>query len=154
MCEGPVGRLKYLGWGQFKLGKKLLFKKTKVGLIAGGSGLTPMYAIALASFLLDDGLDIKFLYSNKTKDDIMCQDLLETLAAKNPNNFKLFHTLTRHSAQKHGQWQGLTGRITYDMLKQCGFPLPADDGLILVCGPKGLHKTVESICASNGYVKG
>ncbi len=50
-----------------------LQEKKKVGLIAGGSGITPMLSIAQASLLADDGLEINFVYSNKTKDDILCK---------------------------------------------------------------------------------
>ena len=49
----------------------------------------------------------------------------------NPDNFKLFHTLTRHDDGQHGDWDGLRGRVSWEMLQQCGFPEPADDVLIL-----------------------
>jgi len=44
--EGPIGKLKYNGYGNFDKSKKRLPKKTHVGLIAAGSGITPMLAIA------------------------------------------------------------------------------------------------------------
>jgi len=72
-CGGPVGKICYRGWGQFDYLKKPFgHKKMKVGLLAAGSGFTPMYAIAQASCLADDGVDITFLFANKTKDDIFC----------------------------------------------------------------------------------
>jgi len=40
--EGPKGLLNYHGSGNFTL-KKVPVKKTKVGMIAGGSGITPCY---------------------------------------------------------------------------------------------------------------
>ena len=40
--EGPKGMLFYYGSGNFELRKKPITKK-KVGLIAGGSGITPCY---------------------------------------------------------------------------------------------------------------
>ena len=70
---GPFGNMKYEGWGVFKLKGVPLHEKKKVGLIAGGSGITPMLSIAQASLLADDGLEINFVYSNKTKDDILCK---------------------------------------------------------------------------------
>jgi cytochrome-b5 reductase len=52
MCEGPIGRLRYLGGGDFKLLKNpVAGKRTKIGLIAGGTGITPMFSIAQASSL-------------------------------------------------------------------------------------------------------
>lgn len=47
----------------------------------------------------------------------------------------MFHTLTRHDQSKDGEWNGLQGRVTYDMFKDCGFPEAADDVFIAVCGP-------------------
>jgi len=40
------------------------------------------------------------------------------------------------------------------MLQQCGFPKPADDTLILTCGPKGLEEAVHDILKKNGYSEG
>ena len=108
---------KYLGWGKVVYKKKEVeHKKMRLGLIAGGTGITPMYSIALASSLAKDGVKIWFLFSNKTKDDILCKDQLDELAKINPDNFKLFHTLTRHDEGKHGAWDGLTGRVSWEML--------------------------------------
>lgn len=38
--EGPKGLLEYKGFGNFVIKKKAV-KKTKIGLIAGGTGITP-----------------------------------------------------------------------------------------------------------------
>ena len=70
--EGPIGKLKYHGYGIFEKSKKQMKKKENVGLIAGGTGLTPLLSIAQASSMAKDGLKIKFLYCNKTREDIMC----------------------------------------------------------------------------------
>jgi ferredoxin-NADP reductase len=72
LCEGPVGLIKYHGYGDFVWKKDALMKKKRVGLVAGGSGITPLLSLALASSFAKDGLEITMIYSNKTKDDIMC----------------------------------------------------------------------------------
>ena len=41
--EGPKGRLAYDGRGQFQIMKKKIAGKTKLGMIAGGTGITPCY---------------------------------------------------------------------------------------------------------------
>ena len=47
LVAGPVGMIRYLGAGQFQYKKDLVAdKKTKICLIAGGSGITPLYSIA------------------------------------------------------------------------------------------------------------
>jgi len=41
--EGPKGRLQYEGFGDFQILKNRLTGKTKIGCIAGGTGITPAY---------------------------------------------------------------------------------------------------------------
>ena len=43
--EGPKGLLSYIGNGNFLIKNKPV-KKTKIGMIAGGTGLTPIYQVA------------------------------------------------------------------------------------------------------------
>ena len=151
-CEGPVGMIKYLGFGKFQFMKNMLeHTKTKIGLVAGGSGITPMYSIAQASALANDGVKVTFLYTNKSKNDILCRDQLDQLAKH--ENVKVFHTLTRHQ-EADGEWDGLTGRVSLQMLKQCGFPEPADDVYIAFCGPNQMYGTMKEILVEGGYVSG
>jgi NAD(P)H-flavin reductase len=155
MCEGPIGKVRYFGNGSFyHLKKEIPHKKTKVALIAGGTGLTPMFSIAQAAVHSKDELDITFLYSNKTKDDILCLDEIEALNKLAPEQFKVHHTLTRHDDSKHGEWNGMTGRVTKEMLTQCGFPSPADDVLILSCGNAGFGECIKEVLKEMGYVEG
>ena len=110
-----------------------------------------MYAIALASCLAQDGLEITFLFSNKTKEDILCKNELDELCRINPDKFKLYHTLTRHDESKHGSMEGLTGRVSQEMLQQCGFPKPADDVFIATCGPAAFNQHIRTFLLEAGY---
>jgi len=93
------------------------------------------------------------LYSNKTKDDILAKAELDELVKMNPDNFKLYHTLTRHDDARDGEWDGLRGRITAEQIKQCGFPEPSPETLICYCGSAGFNKTVEDVLGKLGYDK-
>lgn len=153
MVEGPVGKTRYLGAGQFQYFRNLVKdKKTKICLIAGGSGIAPLYSIALASCLAKEGYEVRFLFSNKTKGDILCEKELNELVEMCPDTFKLFHTLTRHDDSKHGEWKGLTGRVSWKMLQQCGFPAAADNVFIASCGPAGFKDGIAGFLRPNGYV--
>eukprot|EP00435_Cladocopium_sp_Y103_P068288 s219_g31.t1 len=65
----------------------------------GGTGLTPCY--------------LRFLYANRTPDDILARDILEELAAKHPDRFVLTLTVDRiaseeaknESAHQENDWQ-------------------------------------------------
>ena len=74
--EGPVGRMTYQGNGTFKITGKDPMQKTKIGLIAGGSGLTPMLSVMDAMYRAKDTSIscVKMLYSNKTETDILCRE--------------------------------------------------------------------------------
>lgn len=80
LCEGPFGKLRYFGYGDFHYMKKQLPNKTKVGLIAGGTGITPLFSLAQASCLANDKLNIKLIYSNKTKKDVLLHKELSQLS--------------------------------------------------------------------------
>lgn len=153
LMSGPKGMFKYFGYGKCELKKTMLKPKKKIFLCAGGSGITPMLSIAQSSVLADDGVEMTLIYSNKTKNDIMCEKEINALVEAG-KNFKVFHTLTRHDASKDGEWNGLTGRITLDLLKQCGLPDPSEDFFLGTCGPKGFGDTITEPLEGLGYVKG
>jgi NAD(P)H-flavin reductase len=145
MCgPGPEDGINYLGWGAFTYqGNNICGQKQKIGLIAGGSGISTLYAIALASTLIRDKMDITLLFSNKTKEDLFLENELNDLLKMN-KYLKIFYTLTRHDSNKHGHWQGLQGRISYEMFKECEFPDVADDVFILSCGPGGFNGVIHN----------
>lgn len=76
---GPIGTHEYLGKGKFKSSSKEHTCK-KVGMMAGGTGITPMLQV-MAAILKDpsDPTQISLLYANQTEEDILCRDLLEEL---------------------------------------------------------------------------
>ena len=91
------------------------------------------------------------IYSNKTKDDILCEKELNEFAEQNKDHLRLYHTLTRHDAEKHGEWKGLTGRVGADLFKQVRLPEPSPETLITYCGPAAFNKTIEDALKTLGY---
>lgn len=146
---GPLGLNEYLGCGAFKLpGRQMTAKK--VGMMAGGTGLTPMLQVAQAAIRDPaDSTTFSLIYANKTEDDILCRDLLDELQERSKGRFKVHYTL---DFPPEG-WKGKTGFITQDMIKEC-LPAPGDDTLVLMCGPPPM---IEFACKKNlealGYSK-
>eukprot|EP00976_Prorocentrum_cordatum_P101738 1192768-Prorocentrum_minimum.AAC.1 len=70
--KGPTGRVNYKGCGQFVLGRKELPKKHNIGMMAGGTGITPMLQM-IAAVLRNpaDKSKMSLLYANQTEDDIL-----------------------------------------------------------------------------------
>uniref|UniRef100_A0A7S4Q6M6 FAD-binding FR-type domain-containing protein n=1 Tax=Alexandrium monilatum TaxID=311494 RepID=A0A7S4Q6M6_9DINO len=147
--RGPVGLNEYLGRGTFKVPGRTVTAK-EVGMLAGGTGLTPMLQVVRAA-LRDPGDACRFtlIYANKTEDDILCRDLLEEAAKTSGGRFRLHLTLDFPPAG----WQQKTGFITADMIKEC-LPGPSDETLVLMCGPPPM---VELACKRSlealGYAK-
>ena len=63
----------------------------------------------------------------------------------------MYHTLTRHDDSKHGSWDGLRGRVSTEMLKNCGLPEPRDDLFVGTCGPPGFHISIVEPLRALGY---
>mmetsp|Transcript_38216 Transcript_38216/g.62020 ORF Transcript_38216/g.62020 Transcript_38216/m.62020 type:complete len:909 (+) Transcript_38216:214-2940(+) len=148
--QGPYGRVEYLGRSKFNFGSRTLEKKM-VGLIAGGTGITPMIQL-LKSSLPDNTDDTMFslIYANQTENDILLRDVLEDLANTYPERFKLHFTLDRPPETGWGYSKGF---ITAEMLRTI-MPPVTDDTIILMCGPPPM---IKYACRENldklGYPK-
>lgn len=120
--KGPIEKLRYSP-----------NMKKKIGMIAGGTGVTPMLQVVKGILKNPNDLtQVSLLYANVSPDDILLKQELDRLAAAYPN-FKVFYTVDNPSQN----WRGGSGIISKDMILK-GLPGPADDMLILVCGPPGM----------------
>uniref|UniRef100_A0A7S2WM80 cytochrome-b5 reductase n=1 Tax=Mucochytrium quahogii TaxID=96639 RepID=A0A7S2WM80_9STRA len=132
--RGPKGKLEYLGNGEFRIRKKQRTIR-KLGMIAGGSGITPMFQVlqAVASNR-SDIIHITLLYANKRETDILLRERLELFAIQHPN-IEIVYTLD----DPPGDWVHYKGFITEEMI-QATMPPPADDTMIFLCGPPPMIK--------------
>lgn len=134
--RGPSGLLVYDGCGQFKIrADKKSEPKTvtakRVGMIAGGTGITPM--LQLARHVLKDENDkteLALLFANQTEDDILLRPELEDIQQTYGDRFKLWFTLDRPPAD----WKYSSGFVNDTMIKE-HLPPPGEGTLILMCGP-------------------
>lgn len=134
--KGPSGLLVYEGRGVFKIRPD---KKTppetvqakKVGMIAGGTGITPMLQLIRHVFTdPKDTTELSLIFANQTEDDILLRTELEDIANEHPNRFHLWFTLDR---PKEG-WAYSSGFVNAEMIKE-HLPAPEEGTLILMCGP-------------------
>ncbi|KAI0522434.1 hypothetical protein KFK09_004813 [Dendrobium nobile] len=125
--KGPIEKLRYSP-----------NMKKKLGMIAGGTGITPMVQVVKAILKNpDDKTQVSLIYANVSPDDILLKAELDRLAASYPN-FKVFYTVDKPSKS----WRGGAGFISSDMILK-GLPGPSEDTLILVCGPLGLMNHIS-----------
>lgn len=103
LFKGPKGRFTY----------QPRFKKA-IGMLAGGTGITPMYQVAHA-VLKDpnDPTQISLIFANVTADDILLKGELDALAKENPGRFKVYYVLN----EAPEGWKGGVGFISADMIK-------------------------------------
>lgn len=115
-------------------------KHNKVALIAGGTGITPMYQIARAIFKNpEDKTKVTLVFGNITEEDILMKKEWEALENEYPNRFRAFYVLD----QPPESWQQGKGHITKDLLKTV-IPGPNEGNIkIFVCGPPGLYKAIS-----------
>jgi ferredoxin-NADP reductase len=93
-------------------------------LVAGGSGVVPLMAMARHRAQVGSTAPMRLLYSSRTWDDVIYRDELATLG------IDVVHTLTR---QQPPGWSGYTRRIDDELLREVAFPA-ADGPRVYVCG--------------------
>uniref|UniRef100_UPI00398F4B27 NADH-cytochrome b5 reductase 3-like isoform X2 n=1 Tax=Pristiophorus japonicus TaxID=55135 RepID=UPI00398F4B27 len=149
--RGPSGLLVYKGKGRFAIrtDKKSEAKiKTvkQVGMIAGGTGITPMLQLIRAIVKNPDDLTICYLlFANQTEKDILLQSELEEIEAEHPRRVIIWHTLDKAPEG----WKYSQGFVNEAMIRD-HLPPPADDVLILLCGPPAMiqfacHPNLDSL---------
>lgn len=130
VVKGPLGHIEYTGRGNFLVGGKPKFAK-KLAMLAGGTGITPIYQVAQA-ILKDpeDETEMYVVYANRTEDDILLREELDDWATKH-EKFKVWYVV--QETIKEG-WQHSVGFITETILRE-HIPGGSDDTLALACGP-------------------
>jgi cytochrome-b5 reductase len=103
-----------------------------VGMIAGGTGITPMYQMLLEILSNPrDKTEVRLVYGCRTEEDIILRQELDALAVAYPN-FKVVYTLSKPSAA----WGGATGHVNAALLASV-LPPPQEKAAtkILISGP-------------------
>ena len=136
--EGPLGQLEYKNYQIIKKGDIVAENVKKIGLVAGGSGITPL--LQLMRYIHDENHQVKcvLVFSNKTESDILCHDILKDLQKTNENMI-VYHNITREKnfenpGKDDAEYQ--YGRISTNRVLQT---IGTDADFYYVCGPKGLR---------------
>ena len=104
---------------------------THIGMIAGGTGISPMFQVLRTALRNpSDRTTITLIYANVNQEDILLKDDLEELMDLHQQHFKIFYVLNNPPPG----WKGGVGFVTKDHIKEY-LPNPAEtNSKILICG--------------------
>lgn len=116
-----------------------------VGLIAGGTGIAPIFQI-IQTLLKTSDLELTLLFSNVVEEDILLREKLDKFQEEYSTRFKAHYVLTNPA----DTWTELKGRIDKDKVGKY-LPAPASTTQICVCGPVSMTNGMELMLHEMGY---
>ena len=128
--KGPIPKFKYEP-----------NKFEHIAMIAGGTGISPMWQVANAIFKNpEDKTKVTLVFGNLTNEDILLKEELAHLENTYPQRFRAFYVLDNPPEV----WQGGKGLVTKELLKTV-LPEPKEGEKIkvFVCGPPGMYKAIS-----------
>lgn len=142
--RNPAGFFSPQALDHWKPGTKLLISEPRsdptwgdlsnmkhVVALAGGSGITPFFALAGAVAGGLEDFDLTILYGNETYAGILLREELDGFARRSNGKIRMIHVLS--GEERDGCEQGF---ITVDLVRKYA---PDGDYSILICGPKPMY---------------
>lgn len=139
----------YVGFKQVKSNVKpwrYPFGKKSITMLAGGTGIAPMYQ-ALLPLLQTSGdtTQIRLLFGNLAPPDILLKDEIDKLAEEHPDRLKVTYIVGKtpddvSAATEYG-WTGEMGWIDQEKISRLAFP-PADGTVVWVCGVDAMYNSL------------
>jgi len=115
-----------------------------VGMLCGGTGITPM--LQVAEHMLRDPKDtrtISLVYCNVSEDDIILKDRVDALAQKYKERFRVHYMVDKTKLPGFlSSWDGGVGYVTASTVKD-HMPVPGPHSLVMVCGPPPMMKSIS-----------
>lgn len=126
---------------KFNVKKQYPFHVKNIGMIVGGTGITPMIQ-ALHAILgnPDDKSKVTMLYGSQKSDQILAESVLEDWAKEFPDQLNVIHVLSNEPVDS--SWKGERGFITKELISK-HIAGPGSDVNIFVCGPPPMY---DALC--------
>lgn len=117
-----------------------------IGMIAGGTGIAPMYQLIRA--ICEDPADnttVSLLYANNSEEDILLREQLDHWMANCPSKFKVAYVLL----QPPREWKHYKGFVTKELIvEKLGVAGP--DSKLMLCGPPGMVTVMKKYARELG----
>lgn len=124
-----------------KVSAEELMKSEKVGMIVGGTGITPMIQALHAILGGPDGPGVTLLYGSKNSQDILAKELLDFWAEQYSNRLNIVYVLSEEP--EDSTWQGMRGVIDRPLLEEHLPPPSMENSRILICGPPPMYNAIS-----------
>ncbi|CAB9522048.1 NADH-cytochrome b5 reductase [Seminavis robusta] len=118
------------------------FPYKKVGMLVGGTGLTPMVQALHAILGSSDAPQesVAMLYGSRDAGDILGKDLLDVWTKDCADKFSVTHVLSHEP--NDSDWKGERGFINKELIQK-HLPSPDEEGIIIfVCGPPPMYNAL------------
>ena len=122
---------------------------SSLGMIAGGTGIAPMYQILTAILRNpDDKTKVSLLYANVTENDILLKAELDKWQEDHPDRFQVHYILN----EAPENWEGSVGFVTGELIEK-HLPGPAPNLTLLLCGPPPMISAMKRTAVGLGFEK-
>ncbi|TCD63992.1 NADH-cytochrome b5 reductase [Steccherinum ochraceum] len=121
-----------------------------LGMIAGGTGITPMLQIIRAALKNpNDRTQLSLIYANVNFEDILLKKELDALAETHGGRFRVFYVLNNPPGPA-GEWKGGVGFVSREQIEKW-MPPTSEDVKILMCGPPPMMGAMKKHLAELKY---
>lgn len=120
-----------------------------IGMVAGGTGITPMLQV-VDEILANpaDKTKVSLIFANRSETDILLKAEIDAKVAASGGQFSVYYVVDKASERRFWQsaWEGGVGYVTSSMLSD-KLPGPTTKSIVYVCGPPPMYK---AICGPKG----
>jgi ring-1,2-phenylacetyl-CoA epoxidase subunit PaaE len=120
----------------------------RYGLVAAGSGITPVLSIAATVLEVEPRSEVVLVYGNRTSRDVMFLEELSDLKDLHPTRLQVLHVLSREEQES----ELLSGRLDRGRLARVLDAFVPVDGIDewYLCGPFGLVTAARDLLVERG----
>lgn len=127
--------------------------RNAIGMVAGGTGITPIYQVMKAIF--DDAKDktqVHLIYGSRCEEELFLKNEIDLMVSKRPNQFHVYYLVEQTDRD---DWEGGIGYVTREIMEtHLPPPGPKDKVQLLICGPPKMVSFTKRTAMSMGFQKG
>ena len=121
-----------------------------VMLIAGGSGITPVYQLARGILSNpEDRTKVTLVYAANTEEDILLKKEFDGFQKEYPDRFEAIYAVSKPVKGSTSR----KGHVTKELLAEVAQSRPTADERVFVCGPPGMEAALKGDRKSKGVLE-